>query len=361
MQMYCVLVISGVGQLALVSLGFLALASGWGLNGVLWMQAIAGTFTALGFLLWLFPLLRERGSTYTQPLKPVLQLGFSAWQTNLVSGALFKQISIILLSIFVAGTIQAFEQIALFNIAFQLADAANVLLVAGFSGVGASALAAAYVGNNYERLARSWEVLIKITTLLAAPGLVFCLFNSSNIIQILYNPEFYSAGSLLAIFLFFNLLYRLAGSTIHQASLYVINKPHFVVISQWTGLALVIVLGSILIPSLGAAGALIADGIAKVSTGVLMLIFLLPHFKRKYALDLLGFLLRFIAAAVIAALPCILWQPTDRFLLVLSGLLFVGLCLLLLLIIKPLSRADIELLGHIRPQFQRYFRWFARG
>ncbi len=93
----------------------------------------------------------------------------SAWQTNLVSGALLKQVSLILLGICAISL----TGIGDFNLSFQLADAANALMVTGFASIGGSILAAAFIGNNYERLARSWQTLIKVETLLAVPGLVF--------------------------------------------------------------------------------------------------------------------------------------------------------------------------------------------
>ncbi len=363
MHMHRVLVVNGTAQLALLVLCFLALRSGWGLDGVLWMQAAVGVLSALGFLLWLAPLLmsgKGNSQSFEQPLKPVLQLGFSAWQTNLVTGALFKQISIILLSIFILDSKTSFEQIGQFNLAFQLAAAANVLLVSGFIGVGASALATAFVGNNYDRMGRSWQVLIKVETLLAAPGLVFCLFNASNIAITLYGSRYAAVGSLMAIFLIFNILVRVMGLTIHQASLYVLGQSRYVVISQWLGLLLVIAIGVVLVPQQGAAGALIADGIAKVATGALMLFFLVGKFPRQYALDLLSFTLRFLLALLIAAVPSILWHPTDRVLLGVSGVLFAVLCLALLLVIKPLNGNDLEMIGNMKPGLVRYLRRFAR-
>ena len=154
-------------------------------------------------------------------MKAVLRLSFSAWLTNLASGALLKQISIILLGIYLIS----FTDIGYFNLSFQLADSANVLLVGGFAGVGGSALSAAFVGKNRERLGQTWQTLIKVETVLAAPGLVFCLFNASTITQVLYGSKYAPVGPLLVIFILFNLLVRILGTTVHQASLYVVGNP----------------------------------------------------------------------------------------------------------------------------------------
>ncbi len=356
MRVQVVLIIGSLLQLGLLGVGFFLLQRGWGVSGVLWMQAIGSLVSAAAFAAWQAPFLLKMGTNYRPAFKAIIQLGLSAWVTNIASGALLKQISITLLGIFAVSL----TEIGYFNLSFQLADAANTLLVSGFIGVGSSALAVAFVDNHYERLANTWQVLIKVETLLAAPGLIFCLFNSSNIADALYGSKFDPVGPLLAIFLFFNLLVRVLGATIHQAGLYVIGKPRSVVISQWIGILCVIVAGSVLIPIWGAAGALIADGIAKAVTAVLLLFFLLRYLPSQYPKELLGFTLRFLLALVIAALPSILWHPTNRILLGASGGLFILLCIGLLLWIKPLNVSDIELLRQVNPRAAKYVHWFAR-
>jgi O-antigen/teichoic acid export membrane protein len=356
MRMIRVLVVGGLVQLGLVIFGFVVLYLGWGVDGVLWMQAIVTLLGAIAFVIWLAPLLFVHKTDNKQPLRPVLNVALSAWLTNLASGALFKQISITLLAIYAISL----SEIGFFNLAFQLADAANMLLVSGFAGVGASALATSFVSKNYERLGLSWQSLIKVETLLAAPLLVFCLLNAQNIAIALYGSKFAAVGSLLAIFLAFNLFYRIIGSTIHQSSLYIVEKPYAVVISQWLGLSLILVFGIILVPRFGPAGALIADGIAKALTGVFMLVFLLRRLPRKYPLGLLSFTLRFLFALTIAALPGLLWHPAGLLQLGLSGLAFAVLCLGMLVAIKPLSGEDLEMIATTKPGLARYIRWFTQ-
>jgi O-antigen/teichoic acid export membrane protein len=356
MRMKIVLVINGLMQLSFLCIGFVLLHLGWGIDGVLWLQAIGTFVSAVAFAGWQIPFIFTKPTRYQPSLRSVLRLGFSAWLTNLASGALLKQVSVTLLGMFAVSLVQT----GYFNLAFQLADSANVLLVSGFLGVGGSALAAAFVGNNYERLARTWQVLIKVETILAAPGLVFCFFNASNIAHVLYGSKFDPVGPLLAIFLFFNLLGRLMGSTIHQVSLYVVGKPGRVVLSQWIGLVVVTLTGIGLIPILGAAGALIADGIGRTVTGILLLFFLLRHLPSHYPKELLWFTLRFLLALVLAALPGLLWHPGDRLLLGASGGIFVILCLGLLLWVKPLNSRDIVMLTEVNPRVAKYIHWFAR-
>ena len=353
MRMRVVFVVGSVTQVLILVMAWVGLQLGWGVNGMLWLLAAGSVFNALVFVFWLAPILFIRGASYRQPLKPVMRLGVSAWLTNLASGALLKQISIILLGYFAVSVVL----IGYFNLSFQLAHAASLLLVSGFGGVAGAALAAAFVGQNRERLARSWQTLIKIETLLAAPGLMFCLFNAQNIAPALFGAAYVAVGPLLAIFLFFNILTRILGSTIHQYTLYVIGKPVKVVLGQWLGLLAFVLIGIALIPHWGPAGALVADGVAQVVTGALLLAFLWRELPRKFPLD---FTLRLLLGLMLAALPGLVWHPVGRFLLVISGCVFVVLSVVLLLVIRPLSAEDIDVIRGVRPRVGSYLQWFAQ-
>ncbi len=354
MRMRIVFIVGSATQLLLLVLSFITLQLGWTIDSVLWLQAIFSLVNAAAFALWQTPLLLTRGATYVQPMKPVMRVGISAWITNLISGAMFKQVSIILLAYFTVSVVQ----IAYFNLSFQLAHAASLLLVSGFGGVAGSALAAAFVNTNYERLARSWQTLIKVETLLSAPVLIFCLFNAQTIAHLLYGSNYDPVGPLLAIFLFFNILVRILGTTIHQSTLYVMGKSRLVVLGQFVGLVGVIVIGILLIPHWGPAGALVADGIAQIITGGLLLVFLSRDLPEKYPL---GFTSRFLLALTLAALPGIIWHPSGRVMLGVSGVLFLALAFGLLLVIKPLNARDLEMVGEVNTWMVRYLRWFARG
>ena len=353
MRMRIVFIVGSITQLLILVLSYITLQLGWGIDSVLWLQAIFAMINALIFTLWQAPLLLTWGATYTQPMQPVIHVGISAWLTNLVSGALLKQVSIILLAYFTVSV----AEIAYFNLSFQLGHAASLLLVSGFGGVAGSALAAAFVGIDLERLARTWQTLIKVETLLAAPVLIFCLFNAQAIAHILYGSNYDPVGPLLAIFLFFNIITRILGTTIHQSTLYVIGKPRLVVLAQFVGLLAVTLIGILLIPRWGPAGALVADGISQIITGGILLAFLSKDLPEKYPI---GFTLRILLALTLAALPGIIWHPSGRFPLVIAGVVFLTLSLALLLVIKPLSSRDLEMVGEANKSIVKYLGWFGR-
>jgi O-antigen/teichoic acid export membrane protein len=164
-------------------------------------------------------------------------------------------------------------------------------------------------------------------------------------------------GPLLAIFLFFNLITRILGTTIHQSTLYVMGKSRLVVLAEFTGLLAVLLIGIILIPHWGPAGALVADGLSQIITGGILLAFLSKDLPERYPI---GFTLRMLLAFTLAALPGIIWHPSGRFSLVLAGLVFLTLALGVLLVIKPLSSRDLDMVGEVNTWAVKYLRWFGR-
>src|SRR5207247_10438000 len=85
-----------------------------------------------------------------------------------------------------------------------------------------------------------------------------------------------------------------------------------------------ILIGIILIPHWGPAGALVADGISQIITGCILLAILSKDLPERYPL---GFTLRILLALTLAALPGIIWHPSGRFPLVIAGVLFLILSL----------------------------------
>ncbi|WP_112428392.1 lipopolysaccharide biosynthesis protein [Thermogemmatispora tikiterensis] len=351
MRMRLVFVIGSLSQLVQLPLSYLVLRLGGSVDGLLWMQALVSLASAAAFLIWQAPLLLQRGAGYHQPLKPVIRLGLSAWLTNLVSGALLKQTVIILLGSFAVPL----AEIGYFNLSYQLGHTASLLMVTGFGGVAGSALAAAFVGQNYARLARSWQALIKIETLLAAPVLVFSFFNASLIAHLLYQG-YEPVGPLLALFLIFQILIRTLGTSIHQSTLYVVGRAWQVVLGQWISLLSLIILGVVLIPSWGPAGALIADGLAQIIGGALLLGFLWRLLPERYPLS---YTLRLLLALALAAIPSLLLRPHNFPTLTLAGFIYLIGAALLLLLIRPLTQEDLMLLRSLHPRLASYLRPFA--
>ncbi len=115
MRIRIVFVIGSLTQVAVLGISFIVLQLGWGINSVLWTLAICSLLNAAAFILWQAKFIFTRGATYKQPLLPLIRLSLSAWQTNLIQGALLKQISVILLGVFAITAVVGSHQYWLFQ------------------------------------------------------------------------------------------------------------------------------------------------------------------------------------------------------------------------------------------------------
>lgn len=333
-----ILVVSGCSQAANLALAWVFLKLGWGVDGVFWALGIVSWLTVAAYLVWLAPLLVVRRPSQVMSLLPALRLSVAAWLTNLAGGALLKQVVIWLLILYAFSK----AQVGFFNLAFQLGHSAGLLLVAGLSGVSMATMAAAYTGENRSWLSTSWRTVLKVQTLLALPLLVFSLLNAQAIVVLLFGRAYAGVGSLLQLFLIFNILTRVSGGGTHQAALYVLGKQRFVVFLQWASLALSAVLGFLLIPQAGPMGALIATGLPPVLVELAQLARLLPSLNKRYPLS---FVLRYGLAMALPVLAGVFWHPQGWLGLVVAGLLFTVLLVAALLLVRPLDAEDAALLG----------------
>ena len=71
--------------------------------------------------------------------------------------------------------------------------------------------------------------------------------------------------------------------------------------------------------------------------------------------------LRILLATTIAGIPCLIFRPEGKVLLVVFGILFLVLSAFLLTVIRPLSKKDLDMIGEVRPAVVKYLKWFARS
>jgi O-antigen/teichoic acid export membrane protein len=298
------------------------------------------------------------------PFNPVLRLGWTAWLTNLVSGALLKQAAVALLQ-YAAVSVAA---IGYFNLAFQSSHAAALLLVAGLGGVGMAVMSAAEAGAGRRGLGLAWRTVPKLQILLAVPLLAFTFANASSIAVILYGSRYAPVGPLMQLFLVFNVLQRLAGGGAHQAALYVLGRQRWAFLAQWLGFVATLLIGAALVrggPFAGAPGALIAVGAGQVGAELLQLAFVWRFVGSSYPLR---FAARLCAAVLLPVAVGVLW-PADTLLAVhlslgplgippalvnvtASGLVFGALLLVGLFVAKPVEAGDVALLANVNPRFR---------
>ena len=149
-------------RLLILVLSFITLQLGWGIDSVLWLQAIFALVNAIVFVLWQFPLLLTRGATYTQPMKPVMRVGISAWLTNVVSLEHYSSKYLSSYSPILRSRWRR-SPTSIFLFSWDTQPASSCFGIWWSCWISACRC---ICGNDLERLARTWQTLLKVETLL---------------------------------------------------------------------------------------------------------------------------------------------------------------------------------------------------
>lgn len=348
-----VFIVGGLAQALTIGLAYLLVGPlHRGADGALAALAWPGVFMAVVYAFALAQELKAQPTRLHQRvLGGVMRLGMAAWLADLANGSLIKLIAVTQLALVVSHA-----QIAYFGIAFEMGHAAAFLFVAGLGGVGLAAMAAAYAHKQRTQLAIAWRTIAKLQMLLAVPLVAFCVPHADAIMRVLYGPSYAVAGPLLALFLGLNALVRLAGGGAHDAALYVLGRQNWVVVSRWGSLGVLAVGDVLLIPRFGAAGALLAVGLAQVAAEVFLLLLARVALARPYPIP---FMLRVLGALLPALVITILWRPTSFVGLVLAGVVYALIFLVCLRLVRPLDTEDATLLRQVSAPLRAILQPFA--
>jgi O-antigen/teichoic acid export membrane protein len=323
-----------------------------GANGALIALALPGVLMVLAYAIALYRVLPGRPSALSLLTGVrMVQLGIAAWLADLANGSLIKLIAVTQLAVAVSTA-----HIAFFGVAFEMGHAAALLFVAGLGGVGLAAMSAAYAHQQRAHLAIAWRTISKLQVLLAVPLVAFCVPHADAIILVLYGQPYASVGGLLALFLALNAIVRLAGGGAHEAALYVLGRQRWVVIARWGSLAVLTIGDILLIPRMGAAGALLAVGIAQVGAELFMLVFARLALARPFPVP---FILRVLLALAPALAVTTVWRPGSLAGLIVAGLVYAVMFVAALRLVRPLDQEDAALLAQVRPALRAVLMPFA--
>jgi O-antigen/teichoic acid export membrane protein len=332
------------GSLAqLLTIGLAALLVGplhGGADSALLALALPNLLLALVYIGTLVAVLGAQPAKIgSRVVGPMLRLGLAAWVADLANEPLIKLLAVAQLSVAVSPA-----QIAFFGIAFEMGHAAAFLFVAGLGGLGLAVMSAAYAQRQKAHLAVAWRTITKLQVLLAVPLLVFCIPHAASITRLLFGQNYADAGPLLALFLALNALVRLGGGGAHEAALYVLGRQRWVVIARSGALVALLCADTLLIPAYGAAGALVAVGLAQVAVQIVEIVLARRALARPFPLH-------FVARVLLAVGPAlgfaVLWRPTSLVGLLLAGVGYALIFLVCLRLARPLESEDAALLQHM--------------
>lgn len=317
--------------------------------------------TAVTGLIYLVALLRVIGASPRQigqhVTGPMLRLGLAAWASDLASGSLLKTIAVAQLGVFAISYAAFTSQSASFGITYEMGHAAALLFIAGLGGVGLAVMSVSYASSDQDSLAVAWRTVSKLQIVLGVPLVAFCIPHAGAIMPMLYGNQFANTGGLLALFLVFNGLVRLAGGGAHSAALYVLGRQRWVVLTSWGMLGVLAVCDIVFIPRYGVAGALLAVGVAQLAQELAQLALARRFMARPYPVS---FIVRILVAMAPATLFAVIWRPTSFVELFLAGLGYLLLFVVALRLIRPLDAEDRTLLGETSPLMRKLLLPFTQ-
>ena len=330
-------------QAANLGLSMLVLNAGGDIRGVLLVMGMTTMFAALIYLAYLRRLLRQPAAPF--PLTDIHRFGLTLGVTNGLNYVLGQQVDVMLLGFLLhdSAAIGYYNLAALLNLIFSSG------LLIGFEGVTQSTLSE-MADRSLDRLAQTWQALIKIAILLAVPALSFAALHATGIVE-LYGAGFADAARLLQVYLAFTVVARFFGGGTNTATLYALQRERIPLVTRTAAGALNVVLAFLWIPTYGPLGAVLATGLSGLATTIPETIITLRVTQARYPM-------RFAAKVLLASAAALaLTRPLARpglIALVVGALVFALLFAVILALLKPLTSEDQALFHRLNPQLGRW-------
>ncbi len=292
------------------------------------------------------------GSTHPVEMRPILSFGGLFWINTLVDFVLGRQGDVLLL----ANLHPDREQAGLYDVAYSVAQLASMAMTVGLSGVMFATFARLAV-DNQTVMDRFYAFSIRIVSLLTLPLFAFIIWNAGAILQILYSPQFSTAGPLVVGILTFRIVSRLFGGPENAEYLLSRGRVASVVSLGIAAAATNIVLNIVLIPRLGAFGSVIASGCANVLVNMLGALTVYRISPNRLQVV---FWLKLTLVSVMAAIIGRTLIPDESLAsLIFNGIVFLTALVLGLLVIKPLTQGDAQWLYQLSGRLERVLGLFT--
>jgi O-antigen/teichoic acid export membrane protein len=280
-------------------------------------------------------------------LKPLRRFGLTLWMTNFVNFFLGRQADILMIGFFRPATGEA----GWYSAAAMLAMLCASALLMGAEGVSLAAFSELETRVDRESIGRLWQLHLKIDMILSLPLLAFGAVFAGEIVRTLYTSAFAPAAPMLMGYAAAWILTRVIGGGTNMTVLYAMNEPRLPLMIYGASGLFNLVANLILIPRLGAIGAVIGTGCAMVGSSTASALILT---RRTGAVVPVGFALKvLLACAVAAAAARVLQGPSGFAGLLVAGLIGLVVFAVLLRLLRPLDDEDRRLLGRLNPRIGR--------
>jgi O-antigen/teichoic acid export membrane protein len=248
----------------IIELGFLWWISAHGMSiaSVLHLFVVTGTLQLGAYMIVcrrLLPIVHTGGT-----VRPIVAFGVIYWINVAVDYVLGRQGDIFLLSRLLADQTGA----SLYDVSYSITQLAQLGATAGLGGV-TLAVFASVAATSPWKVSDGYRILVRLISLLTVPFFAFLVFNAAAVVDVLYSPAYAPAAGIVQGMVLFRIAGRLFGGGENADVLLSHGK-----VSSLVGIGLIaaflnFALDLLLIPPMGAGGAMIASGVGNCTANVL--------------------------------------------------------------------------------------------
>ncbi len=282
------------------------------------------------------------GQSSKTALTPVARFALTSWGAYLFTLGLAGQIDVILLGALRRDAVQ----IAFYSVATLIYLKLGTLL-SGWAGTAISSFAEVQSRRGPDAVGRYFGAYVRLHLLLSLVVYPPLIVMSTVITRVLFGPAYASAAKLMAVYGAFWLASSFLAAGIPFSSMMALGAQRQAVAIRATTGVLNVVLDVILIPPLGALGAIIATGVANLAAHISDFIVAARRMKVNYPW---GFAARCGLAAVVASIPALVLRPGHFLTAVLIGVVYLGLFGAALRVLRPMLPADATAAGRLNPR-----------
>lgn len=279
------------------------------------------------------------------------RFGGYVWLTNLATFGLANQIDVLL----IAALISDSTQISFYNVAALVLSRLYALLM-GWSAIVMPAAAEAHSRDGARGMAQSFSLYMKVNLAVILPPLSFVIAWGEPLITAFFGEAFAPSSIFLRIFAAFGLVSALLGANICHPLLYVADRQRALLWLRLTAGALNIVLDVLLIPALGAAGAVIGTSVSNLVTHLIEFVIARRVIGGAYPAVVA---IKVLSASLLAILPALFLPGTGWISLIIGGFLFGMIFFVIIRRMRLISPGDYATLENAVPRLRPVLRWFS--
>ena len=229
----------------------------YGIYGVLYAYIASLVVTNLSYLILSWD--QYLGPTKIPKCGDMKHLAWVSYGITFLGFGLMTQSDVLLMNFFKVDG----GEIGLYHLATGLTGT-MVFLLSGVAPMALSLFSETFSKDGLEELGKLYCKIVGFSSYLTVPIYMFCIFNSSVLINFIYGSVFEEASLALVIFAAFAGIQTALGNNFTVSTLYVIHKRNEAIRTTIEGSVLNIGLNFLLIPVFGMLGAITATGITMV-------------------------------------------------------------------------------------------------